>query len=278
MTTITATLVWILAEMNLLMLILLGAAMFIHVRNKRRDTHAVTALVRTVKESEPQQLETIRSALVSQYGQDEGSAAETAKQLIKMKKKFYKTIIKIYIDKQREAFAALDQHLDDLIMSYRTQMPIVEEQAPQAPVQSAEAQRQSAVLTEKTDTMSADIEELKRQNEQLKNDLNQAKQELESTITEYVSAYSGGAELGKARLENELDKIKQNQHKGILEDEEHPAEAADEAAAPAPADDAPQEDVQQDDSDNVMSLSDALEEVDITGEATEADHEETAQT
>ncbi|HKJ21573.1 MAG TPA: hypothetical protein VKA13_00660 [Gammaproteobacteria bacterium] len=277
MTTITATLMWILAEMNLLMLILLGAAMFIHVRNKRRDTHAVTALVRTVKESEPQQLETIRSALVSQYGQDEGSAAETAKQLIKMKKKFYKTIINIYIDKQREAFAALDQHLDDLIMSYRTQMPIVEKEAPQAPAQSTEAQQQSAALTEKTDTLSADIEDLKRQNEELKNNLNQAKQELESTITEYVSAYSGGAELGKARLENELDKIKQNQHKGILE-EEHPAEAAAETAAPAPADDVPQEDVQQDDSDNVMSLSDALEEVDITGEATEAEHEETAQT
>lgn len=276
MTTLTATLAWILAEMNVLMLILLGSAMFLHFRNKRRDTSAVSALVRTVKESEPRQAEAIRSALVSQYGQDEGSASEAAKQLIKLKKRFYKTLIHIYIDKQRDAFEALDQRLDELVMSYRTQMPIVEESAPQEEPAPAEGGQQTA-LAEKTDNLSADIEELKRQNEQLQKNLTETKQELESTITEYVNAYSGGAELGKARLNSELGKIKSDQRKGILEEEQRSeADQAGQTAAP----DAPQEPPQEatahdDDNDDVMSLSDALGEQALAEEQAGADQRQT---
>lgn len=281
MTTITATLAWILAEINLLMLILLGAAAFIYLRNKRRDTSAVSSLVKTIKESEPQQTEAIRDALVSQYSQDEGSAQETAKRLIKLKKRFYKTIINIYIDKQREAFAALDQHLDELIMSYRTQMPITEEQPPRAGEQAPAVEPPPQTAPAETGALSADIEELKRQNEQLRKDLTQAKQELESTITEYVSAYSGGAELGKARLESELGKIQQDKRKGILE-EDHPsaeatenADTADDpgpAAPPAPSQEGAAPD---DDSNELMSLSDALAENGFTEAPAEADQRET---
>lgn len=273
MTTITATLAWTLAGLNLLILILLGTVAFLHLRGRRRDTSAVSVLVRTVKENEPQQIEAIRSSLMSQYGQDEGNAGETARKLVKLKKKFYKTIINIYIDKQREAFAALDQHLDELIMSYRTQMPIVEEDAGATPESApgADAPQPTAALSEKTDSLSADIEALKRQNEQLQNDLRQTKQELESTITEYVSAYSGGADLGKARLDSEIDKIKQNHNEqGQISDA--PAQAPEHRTPP----ERPQEGVKQDDdTDTVMSLSDALADNGIVEEQTETDRRET---
>lgn len=250
MTTISVTLVWILAEINVLLLLLLGGSVFNYLRNRRRDTAAVASLVSTIKEREPQQLETLRASLVSEYGQDEGQAADTAKQLMRLKKKFYKTIITIYIDKHREAFKALDQHLDDLIMSYRRQMPIVDEAPPQ-PAEETDPEPQPAEgLAEMTDSLSADVQQLKRQNEQLKSDLEQTKRELESTITEYVSAYSGGAELGKAKLESELEKLQENKHKGLLEEENEAAQALSGAGG------VPQDGLEREDTEIVMTAAD----------------------
>lgn len=285
MTTLATTLAWLLAEINVVLLVFVGWGLFSYLRGKRRATAAVVSLVKTVKENEPAQLETLSAELKDHYGRDETNAAETAKTLLKLKKSFYKKLIHIYMDKYSEAFRTLDEQLDELLMSYRKQMPLADETATPAPAGDAVPSQQAGSLAEKTDTMSADIETLKRQNDQLKHDLDQAKKELESTITEYISAYSGSVELGKAKLETELQKIKHNPTRGILEEDgrrppatpvadeddadEHAAESPEQAADDAKPDEAAntvalddgllaQDEGKADDSEDVLSLSDVL--------------------
>lgn len=236
MTTLSAAVTAVMAEINAVLLIIFGGLLFIHLRNKKRDTAAVTALVTAVKKNEPAQTQALVTALKEQYGHDDENALENAKKLLKLKKGFYKQLIQIYLNNHSEAFLTLDKTLDELLMSYRSLMPVAGGQSPQeagaAPPDDVPAALGDAPSTvERIDTVTADVDELKKQNEQLRQQLEQAKKELESTIAEYVSAYSGGAELGKAKLSNEMHKLEEKRKKGLLEEEHEQTEPAAKTAA-----------------------------------------------
>lgn len=219
----TETLIGTLVELNIVLLVLLGLALFIFIRGKRRDTAALAELVKTVKENEPEQLEALRKEFKEKYQQDDANAEENAKKLLKIKKGFYKRFINIYMYKRSKEFSEFDQQLDELIMSYRAMMPVdnSDDVAQQTSADTEDsAQTSAGALEEKTDNLSADVNELKKQNEALQNQLEETKNALDATINEYVSAYSGGAEEGKAKLEAEMEKLKEENKKGILEEEE----------------------------------------------------------
>ena len=209
MMALSSSAVWLLAGIDAALLIIIGAILFIYIRNKSRDTAGVSELVRTIKENEPAQLEVLRGALKEQYGQSDEEAAENAKKLTKVKKAFYKHLINVHLERDGEAFASLDGRLDELLTAYRTMMPVVAEEPaqpePQAP--AAESQGASQISAAEADDFRADLEEIKRQNNELRKELDATKRALDETVNEYVSAYSGGAEAGKERLESEMHKL-----------------------------------------------------------------------
>jgi len=241
----------LLVAMDAVLLVVLGGILFSYIRNKRRDTAGVSDLVKTIKEHEPAQLETLRTALKEQYGQSDEDAAENAKKLAKVKKTYYKYLITAHLGRNGEAFAALDPHLNDLIMAYRTLMP-VEAQA-QPPQEDAPAAVQSAPESAVVDTTNfqAALDEIKRQNDELKKELEETKHALDAALNEYASAYSGGAEAGKERLENEKTKLHNKKESEPPEQDTAPTAPANQQAGgnqadAAPRDSAPPEPLRED--------------------------------
>lgn len=221
MTSILSTnAVWLLIGLDIVLLGVLGAMLFLYMRNKRRDTAGLSELVRTIKENEPAQLEALRSTLKEQYGQSEEVAAENAKKLAKVKKAFYKHLIHVHTARDSEAFASLDPRLDELLTAYRSLMPVTAE-----PAEQPAAEEPGAAAPTDDKDFGPELEEIKRQNDELKKELEEAKRSLDEALNEYASAYSGGAEAGKERLENEMHK---------LHDKAEPPPTEETTAAPAP--------------------------------------------
>ncbi len=233
MTALSPNAVWLLVGIDAVLLFVIGGILFIYMRKKSRDTAGVAELVRTIKENEPTQLEVLRAALKEQYEQDDEAAAENAKKLAKVKKSFYKHLINVHLNREGEAFASIDTRLDELLTAYRTLMPVVAEVP--APVQqeapAAETQIIPQVTAAEVHDFRADLEEIKRQNEELRKELDQTKMALDEAVNEYVSAYSGGAESGKERLESELHKLHDRKEHGAREAAATPPPATPPAAA-----------------------------------------------
>lgn len=282
--TLSASLLGFVAEINAVLLIALAAMMVVYLRNGRRGTRAVAALVKAIKENEPAQLAAVQGQIKEQYGQDDAQAAENAKRLVKLKKTFYRHVVAAYLHRDAAELASLEKHLEELITSYRQLMP-VKAQPPEPPPAAPEAAAPTehvGALTERTASLSADVEEIKRQNEVLRKELDDTKQALQSTLSEYVSAYSGG-HVDKEQVDNEFHKLHDHEpaepkkKRGILEDEsaEPPAAAvsADRQGAAAPStqgyevvEQPPQDGGGGDDSEDIMALSDALVDVGLDPE------------
>jgi hypothetical protein len=233
MTFMSSSAVWLLTGVDAVLVVIVCGILFLYVRNKKRDTTGVADLVKTIKENEPAQLETLRTALKEQYSQKDDDAAENAKQLAKLRKGFYKHLINIHLNKHDEAFGSIDQHLDALLMAYRTLMPVTVIAEPPAE-QTTDA---GQISTAEGIDFQADLEEIKRQNDELKKELEETKLALESAISEYVNAYSGGAKDGKQRLEKEMHKLHERHENvdPVLPDEAIPPAAPAAAPPQAPA-------------------------------------------
>lgn len=200
----------LISEIGVILLLILGAILFMAKRRCMKDKALAVVLVQKIKNAEPAKREKLLSLLKDVYGYDDEKAEARMEALIECEKTLYGNLLKIFLKKEREKISGFDDDLNRLIESYHGLSHGESESEGQG-----EAPKNSKLMLIREENTS-----LREANAKLKKDLDAAMQTMESMMSEYTSMYEGGKKDGEQRMKNEMFKLQQTLARKTEDDDE----------------------------------------------------------
>ncbi len=198
----------LISEIGILLILILGTVLVVAKKRKMRDKALAMILVDKIKNSEPKKRESLLTMLKEKYGYEDEKAEEKIEMLLGFEKTVYGNLLKTFLKKDREAITKFDEHLNDLIGSYKAI------HAGQDQGDEKNDNQEGKTKSSKVTLMREENTDLRAANAKLKKDLDAAMQTMESMMSEYASMYEGGKKDGEQRMKNEMFKLKQVMEKG----------------------------------------------------------------
>jgi len=119
MTEISTLLLLSLAELLLVAVIASAALVVMGIMKKRRDRSAVRILVKHIEEDEGLRQQEIRKFLQDNFGRAGGALESSAKKIRQEEKRFYQTLINLYLKRDSVAMETLHLAFDGAVKPYR---------------------------------------------------------------------------------------------------------------------------------------------------------------
>ena len=186
-------LLWFLGE---LLLVSLVSATVLGVRGvlgRRRDRAAARSLIEQIKETVDDRAQETREILTQRYGIAGDSLEELVSAISREEKRFYQTLIDLYLKRDAEALQSLHLAFGVAVAPYRS-LPIAQSQG-------ATGSEADDVATAADDD-AAELGRLRDENERLSEELRITMDTMGRMLSEYSSMFAGGedGELDKEKM------------------------------------------------------------------------------
>ncbi len=179
MTEIDTLLLMFFLEALLVCGVLLFTLITLSVIKKRRDRAAARDLATRVKDGSEVRIAETNALLQREFSLSDESASGVAEEIAAQERRFYQTLISLYLNREAETVRTLDTSLHALVAPYRDlQLPKEEGASGDSIVQ---------------DSAAEELAELRQENEKLKTELGVTMDTMGRMLNEYSSMYNEGA-------------------------------------------------------------------------------------
>ncbi len=222
MTEIPTWLLIVMVEALALLVLVLGAWMFISIRGVRRRRQAVDKLVRQIRQQSKLRLEETGSFLEEKYRFEGDELSKAVEQVDKAEKLFFQRVINLYLKRDDDRLQSLDAWVAELIDVYKSLSPVMPAAGESAP---DEETRQK-------------LTELEARKQALEEELKITKTTMGNMISEFGNMFGGGHDspLDKSKVVEKMvnpDEVDPEKVTELLEEEAPSGQAATEAAEAA---------------------------------------------
>lgn len=195
MNSLYASLSLIFAEIILLLLVVCGTLVFLKVKEQRKDKKALLALTEKIKESKEERLNVLSIKLKETHDLDSDALSAAAKKIRDIEIEFYITMMNIYADRDSEALKTLDKNIVALTeSSTRLGTISIDNSSPATTVTNGEE------LKNENTRLQYELNTSQQLNNRLEKELDTAKKEMRETVSEFISAFSGGRNVTTEKI------------------------------------------------------------------------------
>ncbi len=198
MNSLYASLSLILAEVTLFLLVVCSALIFLKIKEQRKDKKALLTLTEKIKENEEERLNVLSIKLKETHELDSDALSATAKKILGTEIELYITMMNIYADRDSEALKNLDKNIAALTESNTKLSTInIDSRSPTTDITNNAAFNE---LKNENSRLQHELTATQKTNDRLEKELDTAKKEMRETVTEFISAFSGGRDAAEEIL------------------------------------------------------------------------------
>ena len=198
MSEITSAMLFIGAEIGVVLLLLFTAAVILFLKRRASDKRYVAGFIADHKEQQVARREAIKSAMESEALLVGDDLDEFLDEMNKSEKEIYKRVLNMYLGFDRRCLPEIRNELSDINSNWLTTLQ-----------KSIQNSQQGQVDEEQVKELNDKIENLKAENDKIAAELAEAMETMEDIVKEYSLMYAGHENATMDKLSDDYSKLKE---------------------------------------------------------------------